>query len=215
MQKLGLIQSLSQKLSPQQIQFIKLLQVPTAELETRIEDYDGENLVLSDGTSIRSKILIWAAGVSGEPMKGLKESDYARGGRIAVDRKNKLPNYENIFAVGDIAYMETEKYPHGHPQVAQVAIQQANLLGRNFKSTRFKDFEYNFKGDLATIGRSMAVADLPGMRFSGYFAWLLWLFVHLMAIVGVKNRFFIFINWAQSYFSRDQSLRILIRPFKR
>jgi NADH dehydrogenase len=184
-------------------------------LNTRIDDYDGETVLLSDGSNFKSQNLIWTAGVIGKSFQGLNDMDYAHGKRLKVDRQNKLINYENIYAVGDISLMKTEKYPEGHPQVAQVAIQQGKLLAKNLKAKKRRAFEYKDMGSMATIGRNMAVCDLPGMRFSGRFAWFLWLFVHLMSIVGVKNRFFIFVNWAQSYVLRDQSLRILIRPFQK
>lgn len=184
-------------------------------LNTKIDDYDGEVVSLADGTRFKSKNFIWAAGVSGFKLNGLTDKDYTRGNRMIVNRNNKLANYNNIYAIGDASYMETPLYPKGHPQVAQVAIQQGTLLAKNLIHNTTKDFEYKDKGSMATIGRNMAVVDLPKFRFSGRLAWFAWLFVHLMAIVGVKNRFFIFINWAQSYFLRDQSLRILIRPFKK
>ena len=182
-------------------------------LNSQIEDYDGQNLKVTGDRTIRSQLLIWTAGVTGYKIKGLKEADYVGNRRLRVDRHNKLESYDNIYAIGDIACMTTEEYPKGHPQVAQVAIQQARLLAKNLKTGKWKAFSYLFKGDLATIGRSMAVADLPGFRFSGLIAWILWLFVHLMAILGVKNKLFIFYNWANSYFFRNQSLRILIKPF--
>lgn len=207
-----LLNGMSEKSSEDAKRFLEKLGVEVL-LETRISDYNGETLSLDNGKKVKSKLLIWAAGVGGSLIEGLQKSDFARGNRLKVDRHNKLQNYNDVFAIGDIAFMETDKYPNGHPQVAQVAIQQAGLLAKYLKSGKAKLYEYIDKGSLATIGRNMAVADLPGIRISGRFAWLLWLFVHLMAIVGVKNRLFIFINWAQSYFSRNQSLRILIKPF--
>jgi len=209
-----LLSGMSEKSATDAVKFLKKLGVEVF-LNTRIDKYDGDTVNLSDGTTIRSQNLIWAAGVTGKSIKGLGEGDYVKGNRLQVDRFNRLLNYSNIYAIGDIAYMETEKYPEGHPQVAQVAIQQGKLLARNLKSKQWRKFEYTDKGSMATIGRNMAVCDLPGIRFSGRFAWFMWLFIHLMSIVGVKNRFFIFINWAQSYILRDQSLRILIKPFKR
>lgn len=181
-------------------------------LNTLIKNYDGKTIELGDGTLIKSENFIWTAGVSGSRLSGIADDYYTRGNRLLVDRTNVVTGTENIYAIGDICLMKTEKFENGHPQVAQVAIQQANLLYNNIISDRKTPFEYKDKGSMATIGRNMAVVDLPGFRFSGFIAWALWLFVHLMAIVGVKNRFFIFINWAQSYISRDQSLRILIRP---
>ncbi|MCT4590179.1 MAG: NAD(P)/FAD-dependent oxidoreductase [Carboxylicivirga sp.] len=186
-------------------------------LNMRIEDYDDDKVSLSDGQSLYARNLIWTAGVSGQQTKGLATELYVRGNRLAVDQYNHVIGFENVFAIGDACFMEgDESYPNGHPQVAQVAIQQALNLARNLKANNtWKAFRYTDKGSLATIGRNMAVADLPAFKFSGVFAWFLWLFVHLMAIVGVKNRFFVFVNWAQSYFSRDQSLRILISPYRK
>ena len=183
-------------------------------LDTMIKNYDGKTIELNDGTLIKSKNFIWTAGVSGSRISGLSETFYTRGNRLVVDRTNKIIGTDNIYALGDISLMKTEKYPNGHPQVAQVALQQASGLYKNMVSNLEEPFEYSDKGSMATIGRNMAVVDLPGLRFYGFFAWALWLFVHLMAIVGVKNRFFIFVNWAQSYIWRDQSLRILIKPLR-
>jgi len=186
-------------------------------LDTRIDDYEGDKVSLSNGETLYARNLIWTAGVSGQYTEGVAKNSYKRGNRVAVDKYNRISDSDNVFVIGDACILSgDEKYPNGHPQVAQVAIQQAINLARNLKTKgKWKAFKYTDKGSIATIGRNMAVADLPGFRFSGGFAWFLWLFVHLMAIVGVKNRFFIFINWAQSYFSRDQSLRILISPYKR
>ncbi len=208
-----LLNGMSDKSGASALKFLKKLGVEV-HLNTMISDYSDGVIKLKDGSEVKSQNFIWAAGVSGRKLKGLNDEAYTRATRIKVDRKNKVESYDNIYAIGDISYMETEKYPKGHPQVAQVAIQQGTLLAKNLKNQKWKEFEYTDKGSMATIGRNMAVCDLPGVRFSGRFAWMLWLFVHLMAIVGVKNRLFIFINWANSYFTRDQSLRILIRPFK-
>jgi len=147
---------------------------------------------------------------------GIKKENVVRGNRIKVDAYNQVDGYENIFAIGDIAYMETKAYPQGHPQVAQVALQQANCLAENLKKMQKKkdlvQFKYHDKGSMATVGRNRAVVDLPRLRFSGFPAWLVWMFVHLMSIVGVKNRLVIFINWLWNYMTYDQSLRLIIRP---
>ncbi|MGE4290492.1 MAG: NAD(P)/FAD-dependent oxidoreductase, partial [Salinivirgaceae bacterium] len=184
-------------------------------LNEKIENYDGQKVSLGSGTSVNCRNLLWTAGVKGFTLSGLPESVYTRGNRIKVDAFNQVVDVSGVFAIGDIAYQTEDNYPDGHPQVAQVAIQQANKLAKNLKTGKWKAFSYRDKGSLATIGRNMAVADLPAMRLSGFVAWLLWLFVHLMSIVGVKNRVFIFINWAQSYLLRDQSLRVLIKPFRK
>jgi len=181
---------------------------------TQVKDYDGKNVLLGDGTTIRTNNLIWAAGVTGNKIEGFKADAFARGNRLKVDRYNKVEGYTNVYAIGDIAFMSEEKYPNGHPQVAQPAIQQGALLGLNFikrlKNQPQNEFSYHDLGSMATIGRNLAVAELPFIKFQGFFAWLVWLFVHLMAIVGVKNRVFIFINWVWNYFTHDQSLRLIL-----
>ncbi|MBR8536855.1 NAD(P)/FAD-dependent oxidoreductase [Carboxylicivirga sediminis] len=211
-----LLNGMSDRAGKKALEFLKRLGVKV-HLDTRIDDYNGDKISLSDGKELYTRNLIWTAGVSGRTTEGINGELYVRGNRIAVDRYNRLQGFNTIFAIGDACLLQgDERYPNGHPQVAQVAIQQAANLARNLTSQKeWKPFRYTDKGSLATIGRNMAVADLPGFRFSGVFAWMLWLFVHLMAIVGVKNRFFIFVNWAQSYFSRDQSLRILISPYRK
>ena len=186
--------------------------------DTFVKDYDGHSVLLADGTSINTSTLIWAAGIRGNSTPGLPESAKGSGGRLKVDKHNMLLGEEHIYAIGDIALMSTEQYENGHPQVAQVAIQQASLLSINLqrleKNKALRAFKYVDKGSLATIGRNLAVADLPFASFQGFAAWVLWLFVHLMAILGVKNRLFVFINWAWSYLTYDQSLRLLIKPKK-
>lgn len=181
-----------------------------------VEDYDGTTVQLKDGTQLETEALIWAAGIKANPVKGLEDSSFGASGRLLVDGYNRVKDAENVFAIGDLAFMTTEKYPKGHPQVAQVAIQQAARLSKNLKqleqNKELKAFSYFDKGSLATVGRNLAVADLPGFSFQGFFAWVLWLFVHLMAILGVRNRMVVFLNWAWNYVTYDQSLRLLIRP---
>jgi NADH dehydrogenase len=205
----------SEKASHKANEYLKELGVEVR-LNAMVTDYDGEEVNLKDGTTLPSQSVIWAAGVKANEIPGLPEDAYGKARRLVVDRANRVRGQKYIFSLGDQAYMETEKYPKGHPQVAQVALQQAALLAKNLprmiagEST--EDFEYTDKGSLATIGRNRAVADLPGMRFQGFFAWLLWLFVHLMALVGARNRVLVFINWAWSYFTFDKSFRLLINP---
>lgn len=187
-------------------------------LNARVKDYDGLTVYLEDGKTILANTLVWAAGVTGNKIEGLNPSVIARANRIKVDNYNKVEGYNNIYAIGDIAYMTDTTYPNGHPQVAQVAIQQGNLLAKNLKSLLrnkpLKSFTYKDLGSMATIGRNKAVADLPRIKFQGFFAWLVWMFVHLMSIVGIKNRLLIFINWAWNYVTYDQSLRLIIEPKK-
>lgn len=185
-------------------------------LNARVKDYDGTTVFLEDGTSIHTDTLVWAAGVTGNRIEGLDPAAIAKANRIKVDRFNRVEGYKNIFAIGDIAWMTEENYPNGHPQVAQVAIQEGKLLAKNLKAESegkpVKAFHYKDLGSMATIGRNKAVADLPKFKFQGFFAWLVWMFVHLMSIVGIKNRLIIFINWVWNYVTYDQSLRLIIKP---
>lgn len=186
-------------------------------LDAKVKDYDGLAVYTTDGMAYPCRTLIWAAGVRAVVPEGLPEDVFGPGGRIKVDAHNAVANLPGIYALGDCAFMTEEKYPKGHPQVAPVAIQQAELLADNLerreKGLDQRTFKYAHKGAMATIGRNKAVVDLPaGIRFNGFFAWAVWLFVHIMSIVGVKNRLFIFINWAVSYFTYDQSLRLMLKP---
>jgi NADH dehydrogenase len=182
--------------------------------KTSVKDYDGNQVVLSDGNRINAKTLIWAAGVAGKKIDGIPAETLIGNNRIKVDRYNRVEGFENIFAIGDIAYMTEDAYPNGHPQVAQVSMQQADKLAVNLKNIQQGKFpiafHYKNLGSMATVGRNLAVVDLPFIRFQGFFAWLVWMFVHLMSIVGIKNRLLIFINWAWNYATYDQSLRLII-----
>jgi NADH dehydrogenase len=215
--------AMSQKSSEHSRQYLERLGVNVL-LNTIVKDYDGEKVTLQDGKTIRSNIVIWAAGITGNVPKGISKDLVARGNRIKVDRYNKVQGFENIYAIGDIAYMETPKYPLGHPQVAQVAIQQADLVADNFRKMERKsnarqllEFEYYDKGSMATVGRNLAVVDLPKpkLHFKGLLAWLIWMGLHLVLILGVKNRLFVFLNWVYNYFTRDQSLRLIFKVFYR
>ena len=187
-------------------------------LNTRVTDFDGNILSISD-TKIETKTVIWAAGISGVVPTGLPDGSIGRGRRILVDEYNQLTGFDDIFAIGDVSLMSTPDYPNGHPQVAQVAIQQGLNLSRNFllmeRKASFSKFKYIDRGSMATIGRNRAVADLSFIKFSGFIAWLTWMFVHLMAIVGVKNRLLIFINWMWNYITYDQSLRLILWAAKK
>ncbi len=181
--------------------------------ETLIKSYDGNVAELSNGEKIPTKNVIWAAGVKGNIIAGLNDTDIVRS-RYVVNRYNQLNNYPNIYALGDVAYMSTPKYPNAHPQVANVAINQAKNLGKNIvNSLNNKDiteYEYNDLGLMATIGKYKAVVDLPFLKFQGPVAWYIWMFLHLMLILSVRNKLIIFINWAWSYFTKDNSLRLIL-----
>jgi len=184
----------------------------------QVSDFDGHLVSMHNQLKIQTKTLVWAAGVTGKKIHGLSDDVFARGNRIIVDEYNKVIGYSNIYAIGDNALMKEKKYPNGHPQMAQPAIQQAKLLASNLQllseNKPLKRYCYSNKGSMATIGRNLAVVELPFLRFNGFFAWLTWMFVHLMAIVGVKNRVLIFINWFWNYITYDQSLRLIIKPHK-
>jgi len=189
----------------------------------RVTDYDGKKISLDDGRSINSRNIIWAAGVMGNVPEGVAtREELQRGNRLKVDGTSKVVGSNNIFAIGDIASMETPKYPHGHPQLARVAGDQAVQLAKNFEKIgngvsedKLTLFEYDDPGSMATIGKRKAVVDLPKFSFSGRFAWFTWMFLHLMLILTVRNKLAIFLNWAQTYFTNDSSLRIIVRPTKK
>lgn len=182
--------------------------------ETLIESYDGNIAILNNGETIPTKNVIWAAGVTGNIIEGLDPKDIFKN-RYIVDRYNKLNAFDNIYALGDVAYMVTPNYPNGHPQVANVAINQAKTLGKNIlNSLKVKDlemieYEYIDYGMMATIGKNKAVVELPFLKFKGIFAWYVWMFLHLMLILSVRNKIVIFFNWAWSYLTHDTSLRLI------
>jgi NADH dehydrogenase len=214
-----LLFGMSENASSKAEQFLKELGV-ILWMDKVVKEYDGETVLIDDGSTIKSKKVIWAAGIVGNTMNGLPEGSVLRSNRIVVDDYNKVQGTANIYAIGDIASQTNDvTFAKGHPQVAQVAIQQAELLGKNLlrleKRKPLQAFKYKDLGSMATIGRHKAVVDLPFLKFSGAFAWFVWLFVHLFAILGVKNKFFIFINWLTNYFTYDQALRLVIKPWKR
>lgn len=186
--------------------------------ETYVKSYDGKFAILSNSETIPSSTVIWAAGVIGNKIDGMPNSCWVANNRVIVSRYNQVKGFENIYAVGDIAYMETPKYPKGHPQVANVAINQAILLTKNLarkeSGKQLMEYEYKDLGTMATIGRNKAVVDLPFIKFKGYFAWVVWMFLHLMLILSVRNKLIIFINWAWSYVTKNSSLRLILRSDK-
>lgn len=186
---------------------------------TRVASYDGNKIVLSDGSEIVSRNVLWSAGVKGVVPEGIPGEKIVRGGRIKVDAYNRVVGYDHIFAIGDVAAMATEDYPSGHPGVAPVAMQQGRHLAGNLIRIIQKEepvaFKYRDKGSMATIGRNRAVVDLGKIRFQGVFAWFVWMFVHLMSLVGFRNKLVVLVNWIWSYFSYDRGTRLIIRPFNR
>jgi NADH:ubiquinone reductase (H+-translocating) len=210
-----LLGGMSERSSQKAGEYLEKLGV-TVMLNSFVRDFDNDTVWIGKDQTLNTHTLIWAAGIKANSIEGFDESLFGRGNRIMVDHYNKVKGYENIFAIGDAALMLEKGYPNGHPQVAQVAIQQAKTLAGNLKSLEnnqpLKKFQYRDLGTLATVGRNRAVVDLGFFRFQGLIAWFFWMFIHLMAIVGVKNRLIIFINWAYYYFTYDQSLRLIIKP---
>jgi NADH dehydrogenase len=206
--------TMSDKAKKASEKYLKNLGV-TIRTEVFVQNYDGNKLTLSTGEILQSKNVIWAAGVTGNLIKGLSSEVITVSNRFKVDRMNKVKGYENIYAIGDVAFMETPKYPKGHPQVANVAINQGKNLAHNFRAIqrgkKLTEYEYKDLGSMATVGRNKAIVDLPFIRFKGYFAWYVWMFLHLMLILSVRNKLIIFINWAWNYFTKNSSLRLILK----
>lgn len=184
-----------------------------------IEDYDGNTIKIKDGRAIMTHNLIWAAGVKGNVPDGIPADKTVRGNRIKVDEYNRIEGFEHVFAIGDICYMETKGWERGHPQLANVAINQAKNLAGNMKrmleGKALHPFIYKNPGTMATVGKRKAVVDLPSFSFQGFFAWLTWMFLHLMLILSVRNKLIIFINWAISYTTNDTTLRLILLPTRK
>ncbi|MFD0940831.1 NAD(P)/FAD-dependent oxidoreductase [Pedobacter boryungensis] len=185
----------------------------------RVKSYNGKSIELLDGLVIPSATVIWSAGVKGVVLDGLNPECTVRGNRLKVDKINKVECYQNIYAIGDVAAMITDETPNGHPGVAPAAIQQGNLLAKNLiniiQGKPTENFKYFDKGSMATVGRNRAVVDIGKIHFQGIFAWFTWMFVHLMTLVGFRNKLIVFVNWVWSYFSYDRGTRLIIRPFLR
>ena len=179
----------------------------------RVVDIDDEYVYTKHGEKIRAGKIIWAAGVRCPVIPGLNEASIGAGNRLYVDDQLKLKEYADIYAIGDLALLSQDKYEAGHPQVAQVALQQAKTLAKNLINQESKVFKYKDLGSMATIGRNKAVVELPNFKFKGFFAWIVWLFVHIRALIGRRNRVVVMLNWFWSYLTYDQSLRLIIRPY--
>ncbi|MEO7306598.1 MAG: NAD(P)/FAD-dependent oxidoreductase [Ferruginibacter sp.] len=211
--------NMSEKSSEQSRKYLEKMGV-TVLTNTLLQDYDGEKVSLQNGEIINTKIVIWAAGIKGNIPEGIDKDLIAKGNRIKTDRQCKVLGTDNIFAIGDVSYMEEPAWPNGHPQVAPVAMQMADMLANNLRSIEMKssklaleEFVYNDKGSMATVGRNLAVVDMPKpkLHFGGFLAWMIWMGLHLMLILGVKNRFFVFSNWLYNYFTYDQNLRLIFK----
>ena len=207
-----LLQNMSPEASTKAKQYLEQLEVEVITGHT-MKSFDGTYVDFDNGAQIKCHTLIWTAGITGEPLQGIPESSIGRGKRIITDEFNRVKGCENIFAIGDIALLSEKNYPNGHPQVAQVAIQQSELLAKNLNKNRFETpFRYKDKGNMATIGRNRAVADLPYIKLYGRPAWFTWMGVHLVSILGMKNKIITLLNWCWYYFTYNATLRLLIRP---
>lgn len=212
-----LLNGMSEKAGDKALKYLKEMGVHV-HLNKAVQSYDGQSVRFRDGSELRSRTLIWAAGVTGQPIAGISSDVLGRGARILVDEFNRVKGYDNIFAIGDAALMEGDpKFPKGHPQMAPPAMQQGRLVAKNLKNIiegrSLKPFRYVDKGSMATVGRNKAVVDLKGIKVGGFIAWAIWMFVHLVSIIGFRNKFFVFVSWVWSYISYDKSNRIIIaRP---
>lgn len=189
-------------------------------LNTKVKDYDGKRISTDlPNLKFEAATVIWAAGIKGNVPEGIHDESIERGKRIWVDEFNKVEFHDDVYAIGDVAFMRTEAYPNGHPQVAPTAMQQGKNLAENFirktKGKALKPFKYFDKGAMATIGRNKAVVDFKNMHLKGWIAWLAWMFIHLMFLLGFRNKLVVFVNWMWSYLTYDKGTRLIIRPFKR
>lgn len=214
-----LLNAMSEKASKKAEEFLEELGVQVWK-NVRVTGYDGKTVKTQTDLTFETATLVWAAGVKGATIKGMDAEELlARGHRLPVNEFNQVVGYEEIFAIGDIACMQTEDTPDGHPMMAQPAIQQGRNLGENIvrllEGKPLKPFEYKDKGSMATVGRNKAVCDLKRIRFQGVFAWFVWMFVHLFFLIGFRNRVVVFVNWVYNYVRFDREARLIIRPFKR
>jgi NADH:ubiquinone reductase (H+-translocating) len=182
-----------------------------------VQSYDGFYLTIDNGKTIKTRNVLWAAGVKGEMPEGIPADIVSKGNRIYVDEINRVKGYENIFAIGDVAAMISAEFPNGHPGVAPAAIQQGDTLAKNLvhlvKGETTEPFKYFDKGSLATIGRNKAVADLGKFHFQGFFAWVIWSLVHILSLVGFANKGIVLLRWAINYFTKNSDNRLIVRYF--
>ncbi|RXR23216.1 NAD(P)/FAD-dependent oxidoreductase [Flavobacterium stagni] len=213
------LNTMSEKSSAASEAFLKSLGVNVWK-NMRVQSYDGRTVTTNVGTQFETATVIWTAGVQGACPVGLPASSLvSQVNRIRVNAFNQVLGFDNIFAIGDIASMETPDFPQGHPMMAQPAMQQGALLGKNLpkilQGKTPEPFVYNDKGSMATIGRNLAVVDLPKYHFNGFFAWVVWMLVHLFSLIGFKNKAVVFMNWVYNYIRFDREGRLIVRPFKK
>lgn len=213
-----LLDAMSEQASEKSLQYLEELGIKV-HLNSRVAEYDGTTLTTVAGDTFKTATLIWTAGVKAAPIEGLPTESIVGGNRILVDEFNAVKNVKNVFAIGDVAACVSEDNPRGLPMLAPVAKQQGKQLKRNLinllQGKSMEPFSYHNKGVMATIGRNRAVVDLPNFRFQGAFAWFVWMFVHIMSLVGFRNKIDAFFDWMTNYFTYDKPLGLIIRPYKR
>ena len=214
-----ILPGMSEKASKKAEDFLEELGVQIWK-ETRVTAYDGKIVSTQTDLQFQTAALIWAAGVEGALIKGLDgEQITVPGGRLKVNEFNQVAGFKEVFAIGDIACMQSKKDPRGHAMMAQPALQQGRALGDNLirllEQKEMKPFVYKDKGSMATVGRNKAVVDMPNFKFQGIFAWFVWMFIHLYFLIGFRNRVVVFVNWVYNYIRFDREARLIIRPFKR
>tara|TARA_R110002049_G_scaffold99069_3_gene241181 strand:+ start:5941 stop:7209 length:1269 start_codon:yes stop_codon:yes gene_type:complete len=213
-----LLSAMSEQASAKSLEYLQNLGVQV-HLKTLVKGYDGSTIILADGTSFLTKTVIWTAGVKGAPIEGLANENMLRGNRISVDEFNRVLNTTNVFAIGDVAAHIDSKNPKGLPMLAPVAQRQGEQLARNIlnliNNQPLQPFVYHDKGVMATVGRKKAVVDLPKWKFHGTFAWIVWMLIHIMSLVGYRNKVVAFIDWMSNYFTYDRPLGLIIRPYHR
>lgn len=214
-----LLKGMSDKASEKSEAFLEKLGVQVWK-NCRVTGYDGKMVTTDSDLIFETATLVWAAGVKAVTIKGLNALDLlGRAQRLKVNAFSQVEGHNDIFAVGDVAEMRTDKFSEGHPMMAQPAIQQGRHLGENLvrllEKKKMKPFVYHDKGAMATVGRNKAVVDLPNIRFQGVFAWFVWMFVHLFFLIGFRNRVVVFVNWVYNYIRFDREARLIIRPYKK
>ncbi len=212
------LDAMSDKSSQKAFEFLRKLGVDIW-LNEQVIDYRNNKVTTKSGKIFNTETVIWTAGVMGATIDGFEETIIQRGNRLKVNEFNQVEGFNHIFAIGDVASVITEQTPMGHPMMAQPAIQQGDLLASNLvrmvKNKPLKPFIYNDKGSMATIGRNKAVVDLPKWQFSGVFAWFVWMFIHLISLIGFRNKLVVFWNWVYNYLVFDRQGRLIVRPYKR
>lgn len=210
-----LLPAMSEQTSQHVLNYLRKMGVNVL-LNKMVTDYDHHRVILKDGSQIATRTFIWVSGVAAEKITNLDGEHLGRGARIIVDEHNRVKGFDNIFSIGDQCIMPEgdPHYPGGHPQLAQVAIQQGKLLARNLKALEkgksLKPFRYRNLGAMATVGRNRAVAEFSTMKMAGFWAWIMWLVVHLRSILGIRNKSIVLLNWVWNYFSYAQSLRFIV-----